>query len=143
MGQLMNMIVKTSNYSMAAFEYAGLVSFSYVKRSGQALKCGISKMGPPIKRVTVTPVMYCGQKICGIGNVFKRKNVIEERLLSIVEKLDSIDSRLATIENMGISVAERPKQVKEKKPLNDGKKMLLKAIVSENILLRQPQEGMQ
>jgi hypothetical protein len=69
--------------------------------------------------------------------------VIEERLLSIVEKLDSIDSRLAKIEHMGLSVAERPQPVKEKKPLNEGKKMLLKAIVSENILLRQPQEGMQ
>lgn len=141
----MNSIVKTSHYSAAAFEYAGLVSFSYVKRSGLALKGGIMKMVPPIKRVTVTPVMYCGQKICGIGKVFKRKHVVEDHLVSIVEKLDSIDSRLARIESMGVSVAvaDRSQPVKEKKPLNDGKKMLLKAIVSENIRLRQPQEGMQ
>ena len=149
MGQLMKMITKTSDYSIAAFEYAGMVSFSYMKRSGLALKFGIIKMGQPVKRVASVPLDYCSQQINKLGKVFKRKNEIEERLIAIDDKLERIIRRLADIEKSGVVVAEKQKSAKEKKQIiekkqiNAGNMMFFKAIADENIQLRHQQEGNQ
>ena len=149
MGQLMKMITKTSDYSIAAFEYAGMVSFSYMKRSGLALKFGIIKIGQPVKRVASVPLDYCTQQMDKLGKVFKRKNEIEERLIAIDDKLERIIRRLADIEKSGVVVAEKQKlgkekkQIIEKKQINEGNKMFFKAIADENIQLRHQQEGNQ
>jgi len=145
----MKMITKTSDYSIAAFEYAGMVSFSYMKRSGLALKFGIIKMGQPVKRVASVPLDYCSQQINKLGKVFKRKNEIEERLIAIDDKLERIIRRLADIEKSGVVVAEKQKSAKEKKQIiekkqiNAGNMMFFKAIADENIQLRHQQEGNQ
>lgn len=149
MGQLMKMITKTSDYSIAAFEYAGMVSFSYMKRSGLALKFGIIKIGQPVKRVASVPLDYFSQQMDKLGKVFKRKNEIEERLIAIDDKLERIIRRLADIEKSGVVVAEKQKSAKEKKQIiekkqiNEGNKMFFKAIADENIQLRHQQEGNQ
>jgi len=145
----MKMITKTSDYSIAAFEYAGMVSFSYMKRSGLALKFGIIKIGQPVKRVASVPLDYCTQQMDKLGKVFKRKNEIEERLIAIDDKLERIIRRLADIEKSGVVVAEKQKSAKEKKQIiekkqiNEGNKMFFKAIADENIQLRHQQEGNQ
>ena len=145
----MKMITKTSDYSIAAFEYAGMVSFSYMKRSGLALKFGIIKIGQPVKRVASVPLDYCTQQMDKLGKVFKRKNEIEERLIAIDDKLERIIRRLADIEKSGVVVAEKQKlgkekkQIIEKKQINEGNKMFFKAIADENIQLRHQQEGNQ
>lgn len=141
MGQPMKMITKTSDYSIAAFEYAGMVSFSYMKRSGLALKFGIIKIGQPVKRVASVPLDYCTQQMDKLGKVFKRKNEIEERLIAIDDKLERIIRRLADIEKSGVVVAEKQKPAKEKKQINEGNRMFFKAIADENIQLRHNQEG--
>ncbi len=143
MGQLMKMITKTSDYSIAAFEYAGMVSFSYMKRSGLALKFGIIKIGQPVKRVASVPFDYCTQQMDKLGKVFKRKNEIEERLIAIDDKLERIIRRLADIEKSGVVVAVKQKPAKEKKQISEGNKMFFKAIADENIRLRHQQEGNQ
>jgi hypothetical protein len=149
MGQLMKMITKTSDYSIAAFEYAGMVSFSYMKRSALALKFGIIKIGLPVKKVASVPLDYCAQQMDKLGKVFQRKNEIEERLIAIDDKLERIIRRLADIEKTGVVVAEKQKSAKEKKQIiekkqiNEGNKMFFKAIADENIQLRHQQEGNQ
>ena len=145
----MKMITKTSDYSVAAFEYAGMVSFSYMKRSSLALKFGIIKIGQPVKRIASAPLNYCTQQIDKLGKVFKRKNEIEDRLIAIDDKLERIIRRLADIEKSGVVVAEKQKlgkekkQIIEKKQINEGNKMFFKAIADENIQLRHQQEGNQ
>ena len=149
MGQLMKMITKTSDYSVAAFEYAGMVSYSYMKRGALALKFGIIKIGQPVKRVASVPLDYCTQQMDKLGKVFNRKNEIEERLIAIDDKLERIIRRLADIEKSGVVVAEKQKSAKEKKPIiekkpiNAGNIMFFKAIADENIQLRHQQEGNQ
>jgi hypothetical protein len=141
MGQLMKMITTTSDYGIAAFEYAGMLSFSYMKRSGLALKFGIIKIGQPVKQVVSVPFDYCTQQMDKIGKVFKRKNEIEERLIAIDDRLERI------IEKSGVLVAEKQKPAKEKKEIiekkqiNEGNRMFFKAIADENIQLRHNQEG--
>jgi hypothetical protein len=107
MGQLMKMITTTSDYGIAAFEYAGMLSFSYMKRSGLALKFGIIKIGQPVKQVVSVPFDYCTQQMDKLGKVFKRKNEIEERLIAIDDRLERI------IEKSGVLVAEKQKPAKE------------------------------
>ncbi|MEI6259089.1 MAG: hypothetical protein WCR46_04185 [Deltaproteobacteria bacterium] len=145
----MKMITKTSDYSVAAFEYAGMVSYSYMKRGALALKFGIIKIGQPVKRVASVPLDYCTQQMDKLGKVFNRKNEIEERLIAIDDKLERIIRRLADIEKSGVVVAEKQKlgkekkQIIEKKQINEGNKMFFKAIADENIQLRHQQEGNQ
>ena len=145
----MKMITTTSDYGIAAFEYAGMLSFSYMKRSGLALKFGIIKIGQPVKQVVSVPFDYCTQQMDKLGKVFKRKNEIEERLIAIDDKLERIIRRLADIEKSGVVVAEKQKSAKEKKQIiekkqiNEGNKMFFKAIADENIQLRHQQEGNQ
>ena len=103
----MKMITKTSDYSVAAFEYAGMVSYSYMKRGALALKFGIIKIGQPVKKVASVPLDYCTQQMDKLGKVFKRKNEIEERLIAIDDKLERIIRRLADIEKSGVVVAEK------------------------------------
>ncbi len=137
----MKMITTTSDYGIAAFEYAGMLSFSYMKRSGLALKFGIIKIGQPVKQVVSVPFDYCTQQMDKIGKVFKRKNEIEERLIAIDDRLERI------IEKSGVLVAEKQKPAKEKKEIiekkqiNEGNRMFFKAIADENIQLRHNQEG--
>ena len=143
----MKMITKTSDYSVAAFEYAGMVSYSYMKRGALALKFGIIKIGQPVKRVASVPLDYCTQQMDKLGKVFNRKNEIEERLIAIDDKLERIIRRLADIEKSGVVVAEKQKPAKEKKEIiekkqiNEGNRMFFKAIADENIQLRHNQEG--
>lgn len=109
----MKMITTTSDYGIAAFEYAGMLSFSYMKRSGLALKFGIIKIGQPVKRVASVPFDYCTQQMDKLGKVFKRKNEIEERLIAIDDRLERIIGRSADIEKSGFVVAEKQKPDKE------------------------------
>ena len=138
----MNTIIRTGNYGLTAFEYAGMLSYSYIRRGGLALITGMEKIYPPIQRVTAAPFIYCGQKIGRLGKMFTRNHVIEERLMAIDEKLNRIDRRLADMEKTGIrTIVETQQLAREKKKLNEGKKMLLQAIVSENMQLRQQPDG--
>lgn len=136
------MLIKSGRYSFATIEYTGMLSFSYVKRSGFAIKACFVKTTPPVKRVVTSPFISFGYRIGKVGKVFKRKKIVEkveDRLNTIDAKLDGIDARLAGIEKHGVALTkhgQKQPNVEEKKVLNQDRNMLLEAIMNDNIQLR-------
>lgn len=142
------------DYSQAALEYTGLLTYSYIKRGGMLAIDPLAKIAAPLVEKLgpvaekVGPVL--GRTVQGFLSGVTRVSVrgVEsartlERLASIEKRLsalegslsvlDKIEKRLDYIEKHGIiASAEGGLQVKGKK-LTEDRLMLLKIIVSENI----------
>ncbi|MBF0100842.1 MAG: hypothetical protein HQK77_08045 [Desulfobacterales bacterium] len=129
----MNTLMKTGKYTLATIEYTGLVSLSYIKRSGSSIKGGFIKTATPIKNAIKSPFMRMKKQ--SETNSRIKDNIL--RLETIEKKLDQLNERLVSIEKRGfVTLKEQSVLANQKKTLTEDKRLLLKSILEANKALR-------
>ena len=130
----MNAFNETGRYTYATIEYAGLLSFSMLKRGGSVVTGGVRKVTRPTAAVICWPYEFIKDKT---GSVFS-KNRHRENIKSLTEKLARIEERLAKIEKYGVMAPSDGAEVaRKKKALTDDKRFVLKGILEETKALKE------
>ena len=127
-----NTFYETGKYTYATVEYAGLLSFSMLKRGGVFVTAGVQKVTRPAATAICWPYDFIKDKT---GSVFSKKGH-KENLKSLTEKLARIEERLAKIEKYGV-VAAPVAVAAEKKKLSADKRFVLKGILEETKSLKE------
>ncbi len=126
-----NTFNETGKYTCATVEYAGLISYSMVKKGGTVVKVSLRKITMPVKAAICWPFAVVEDKA---GVIFRSKEH-EEKIKSLEEKLMEIDKRLAFIERHGMVSGLEPG--KKEKRLDEERRIVLQTILEANKLLRE------
>jgi len=128
-----NTFHETGKYTCATFEYAGLLSYSMLKRSGNMVFVGVRKVTSPIAVTVCWPYQFIRDKT---SSVFNSKEHAE-KIDGLTQQLAEIEKRLARIEKNGVvRVSELSAVQKRKKKLREDKKFVLKGILEETRALK-------
>jgi hypothetical protein len=119
---------RAGKYGSATAEYTGMVSYSYLKRGGNA----VAKITRPVTSTISRPFAYIRDRA---SKVLGKVAFDPEVLKGLEEKIMQIEKRLASLEKHGVVAAEG--LVSRKKKLDEGKREVLQMIVQENLLLRE------
>ena len=125
---------EAKKYGHATVEYIGLVMVGMIRRSSTAAKDSTMGIVTPIGRNLSRP--FVGIKDMA-SSIFRGKAYVDQRFVSIVERIRTLEERLAFLEKHGVRLAERPDFAKKKKELDEERKELLNLIVQENKRLRE------
>ena len=120
-----NIINETGKYTYATVEYTGLVTFSLIKKGGNAIGRPIMKIAAPLGNINF-------RKILPVTNT-PISDIAEIRNLEV--KVALMEERLSMLERIGISapgIAASVKKSVDKKRLD-----ILREIVNDNKLLRE------
>ncbi|NVM22903.1 MAG: hypothetical protein HWN68_14110 [Desulfobacterales bacterium] len=120
---------RAGKYGCATAEYTGVVSYSYVKRGGNAVARATMHVASAISR----PFVFVRD---GAGKVFGKRTTDAEVVRRLEQKILQIDERLSLMEKRGVVSAVRPILPEKEGRLDAGRKDVLRAIVEENIQLR-------
>ncbi len=148
-----SLVTETGKYVWATAEYTGLLTASYVMRSGDLLTSAVSRLAEPIKKIPLnSPLKYCKETafrvasltsagVKGLGKVIPRSGVKPlildpERIARIEEMLMQIDRRLDAMESGGAVYRSRA-VVQEKAKLGEARDMLLRQLVEANKQLKE------
>jgi len=121
-------------YAHATVDYTGLVFWSIIEKSSAAIKGSTLGMVMPVARNVCKPFASIKGKMTSI---FGDKAYVDENIGQIVEKIRTLEERLAFLEKHGVRLVERPDFAKKKKELDEERKELLNLIVQENKRLRE------
>jgi len=125
---------ETGKYSLATIEYAGLTSYSLAKRGGSTVKICAVKASIQTGRAVSTPFIYTGHKV---GAVLKWKggrfNPAWRK--NIDQRVANIEDRMDTLERYGIRTRVGPVSEADRSEIGEDKRAILLAIVEENKLL--------
>lgn len=121
-------------YAHATVDYIGLVMVGMIRRSSTAAKDSTMGIVTPIGRNLSRP--FVGIKDMA-SSIFRGKAYVDQRFVSIIERIRMLEERLDFLEKHGIRLASGPEYQKKKKELDDERKGLLDLIVEENKRLRQ------
>jgi len=114
----------------AVVDYSGLLVWSFLYRSGCAIKNNSSKMGKRIGRNAATPFVAIKKKM---GKELDRKEApVGEAAERIEKRIAIIEERLANLEKRGVKIAETERYETKRKELDDERRGLLALIVEEN-----------
>ena len=129
-----NAFNETGKYTYATVEYAGLLSFSMLRRGGGVVTCGVRKVTRPTAAAICRPYDFIKDKT---GSVFSNKKH-RENIKSLTEKLARIEERLVKIEKYGVVPGSAGAEVaRKRKGLSDDKRFVLKGILEETKALRE------
>jgi len=123
----------TGRYTSATFEYAGLVSYSLVKRATVASGQRLTAMAKPVGWAIARPFVYIKDRTI---KILPKRPRYGEDIQRITEKIQGIERRLAEIEKHGV-VMTGAAGAEKKKDISKEQNFLLKAILQENKLLRE------
>ena len=122
----------TGKYTFATVEYAGLLSYSIIRRGGILVTCGVRKVTMPVAAAVCWPYDFIKK---GTGSLFGGKKY-EERITSLTEKLALIEERLAKIEKYGVIAGPEEHVLRKRKELTEDKRFVLKGILEETKALK-------
>lgn len=125
---------ETGKYTCATFEYAGILSYSIVKRGGMAVNKGIRKITTPVAGAISWPFEAVKDTTSA---VFRGMGGHGETIKSLTEKLAKIEERLAEIEKYGVAAPITADTRKRKKGLAEDKRSVLKEILAETMTLKE------
>ena len=94
-----NTFHETGKYTCATVEYAGLVSYSMLKRSGIRVFGGVLKITSPVAATVSWPYGFIRDKT---GSIFSNR-AHGEKIESLTKQLVDIEKRLAQIEKHGVA----------------------------------------
>nr|WCC90930.1 magnetosome protein Mad11 [Desulfobacteraceae bacterium] len=120
----------TGMYTLATFEYMGLLTYSLMKRSGNSVASGSKLMFVPVYQALKTSCLYVKEKATGS----ERKKVFLQQIKALENKINHLESKVLFLEKHGIKVKhdicnEKPKPKKE---ISSDKKSFLQAILNDN-----------
>jgi hypothetical protein len=127
-----NTFNETGKYTYATAEYAGLVSYSMLKRGGMVVKVNLGRITRPVTAAIYWPFGVIKDKTSAI---FRSKEH-EEKIKCLTEKLAEVEERLAKIEKYGLISVSEAVAVKKGKELTEDKLLVLKEILEETISLK-------
>ena len=122
----------TGKYTYATVEYAGLLSYSMVKRGGSLATYGVRKVTMPVAAAVCWPYDFIKK---GTGSLLGGKKY-EKRITSLTEKLALIEERLAKIEKYGVIAGPEEPALRKRKQLAEDKRFVLKGILEETKALK-------
>jgi len=125
-----NTFHETGKYTCATVEYAGLFSYSIVKRGGSLVTSGAWRVTRPVAKVVTRPFGFVWDKTSGIFASKKDK----EKIRALEEKLMELERRLVTLEKDGVVLAAATSQMK--KELDEDKRLVLQQILEETKAIR-------
>ena len=128
---------KKLGYIVSALDHFGLVSWSLISRTSNAiLKAGnsftknISEPFIPVKRKS-------NKKKVGLS----RSNIQnQEKILKLESTISKLEKRLSFLEQHGVTLSGKTEYKTEKKEINNEKKALLRMLVEENRQLKKMTE---
>lgn len=126
-----NTFNETGKYTCATVEYAGLISYSMIKRGGMVVKVSLRKITVPVTAAICWPFAVVEDKA---GVIFRSKEH-GEKIKSLEEKFMEIEKRLAFIEEHGVVPGLEPG--KKEIRLDEDRRIVLQAILEANKLLRE------
>ena len=125
-----NTFHETGKYTCATVEYAGLFSYSIVKRGGSLATSGAWRVTRPVAKVVTRPFGFVWDKTSGIFTSNKEK----EKIRVLEEKLMDLEQRLDALEKDGVVLAAAASQVR--KELDEDKRLVLQQILQETKSIR-------
>jgi len=128
----LNTLNEAGKYTCATAEYACMVSYSYVKKGGNALMGNVLKITSPVASTISRPFVFIKK---GASKAFGKTTHDVEALKRFEEKILQIEDRLSLIEKHGVVHAAKPISPGKEIRLDPEKRKLLHAIVEENKLL--------
>ncbi len=128
-----NIFNETGKYTCATVEYAGLVSYSMIKKGGIVEKVSLRKITMPVKAAICWSFAVVGGK----AGVIFRSNEHDEKIKSLEEKLMEIEKRLAFIEEHGVVPGLEPGKKEKGLEVEEERRIVLQAILEANKLLRE------
>jgi len=125
-----NVFKKSGKYSLATFEYMGLVSFSFFKRSGIAVAKGSKMTFVPAYQAVLKSCRYFKDKVTGR----ELKKSYYEKFKFLEEKISFLENKVAFFEKHGIKLKSdlSTDKQKQKKEVSADKKQFLQAILNDN-----------
>ena len=123
----------TGKYTYATVEYAGLLSYSVVKKGGRVVTCGLRKVTVPVAAAICWPYDFIKGRA---GSLFGEKRY-EEKITSLTEKLALIEERLSKIEKFGLIATPEEYVKRRREELREDKRFLLKGILEETKALKE------
>ena len=120
-----NTFHETGKYTCATVEYAGLFSYSIVKRGGSLVTSGAWKVARPVARAVSWPFGFVWDKTTGVFTGKKEK----ERIRGVEEKIVELEQRLVNIEKYGVIPAAGASRPKKEKDLEEDKRFVLQQIL--------------
>ena len=127
-----NTFLETGKYTCVTVEYAGLFSYSVVKRGGLLVTDGVLTVTRPVAKAVSRPFGYAWDKTTGIFTGRKQK----EKIRGLEEKVTSLEERLANIEKYGLVPASPGNDPRAEKALSNGKRFVLQQILQDTKSLR-------
>ncbi len=131
-GHGLKSVNEAGKYGCATVEYAGMASFSYLRRGGNAVSANVLKVTRPVTSTISRPFVFVKDKA---GKVLGRTIYDPEPLRKLEAKVLEIEKRLASIEQHG--VVPGVKAVGPKKEIDTGRREVLQMIVRDNLLVRE------
>ena len=129
-----NAFNETGRYTYATIEYAGLLSFSMLKKGSTVVTDGVRKVTRPTAAAICWPYDFVKDRTV---SVFSKKRH-RENIKSLTEKLAQIEVRLAKIEKYGVAAPPGGADAARKqKELREDKRFVLKGILEETKALKE------
>jgi hypothetical protein len=124
---------ETGKYTCATAEYAGLFSYSIVKRSGSLVTSEVLRVTRPVARAVTWPFGFVWEKTTGVLTSRKQK----ARIRGLEEKMVELEQRLGHIEKHGVFPAGEASRPKKGKDLDDDKRIVLAQILEDTKTIRE------
>lgn len=129
----LNTFHETGKYTCATVEYAGLLSYSIVKRGGLLVTGSLQTVAGPVVRAVTRPFGVVWDKTSGIFTDRAQK----EKIRGLEEKIAELEQRLLNIEKHGVVLAAADSQQKKEKDLDEVKRYVLQQILQETKSVRE------
>jgi hypothetical protein len=124
---------ETGKYTCATAEYAGLFSYSVVKRGGLLMTDSLRTVTRPVGKAVTWPFGFVWEKTTGVLTSRKQK----ARIRGLEEKIVELEQRLVHIEKHGVILAGEVYRPKKDKDLDDDKRIVLKQILQDTKTIRE------
>lgn len=128
-----NTFHETGKYTCATVEYAGLFSYSIVKRGGLFVTGSLRTVARPVARAVTWPIGFAWDNTSGIFTSRKQK----EKIRGLEEKLMELEQRLLSIEKHGVVPAAVASRTKKEKELDEDKRFVLRQILHDTKSIRE------
>lgn len=127
-----NTFHETGKYTCATVEYAGLFSYSVVRRGGLLVTGSLRTVARPVAKAVTWPIGFVWDKTTGVFTSKKEK----EKIRGLEEKVVELEQRLVSLEKYGVVPAAAASKQKKEKELDDDKRIVLQQILEATKAIR-------
>jgi len=124
-------------YTISAIDYFGLVSWSLISRTSNAILKTGNYFAKNISEPFISVKRKSNEKKLGLS---KSNIQNQKKILKLESTISKLEKRLSFLEKHGVNFSGKTEHKTEKKEINNEKKALLRKLVEENIRLKKMTE---